>query len=506
MTQDAIYLRKSRADVELERLEKFETLARHKKILKDLAIRDGYNIVAIYEEIVSGESIEARPQMQQLLDDVSAGKYDNVLVMEIERLARGNTRDQGIVAEVFQYSNTNIVTPSKVYDPSNEFDQEYFEFGLFMSRREYKTIQRRLNAGRISSVKDGNYIGSIPPYGFDIVHPDKKTYTLEPNTHESRISLMIKNWRLTDNLSWLSIAKKLNAMGIKTRKNTEWTAEGVKAVALNPANAGYVKWNSRKTVTKIVDGNKVKSRPRANNDEILLTKAKWDGIYTPEEYKALVDSTSMNAPKLHGNKELQNPLAGLLFCKECGKAMVFKRLKGCQDRYQHVGIGGSCNIKSCIAQEVFDIIIDAIKNEISSFELLINSTVEQVSNNSEQILSEYQKELGGLKKQKEKLFDLFEREVYSEDEFIERRNVINTKISNLEKIIAEEKKKAPIKVNYKAKIVSFTEAMNILQSDNVSAKQKNDVLKTVIKRIDYSNEGTIGINRNGIVHLDIYFL
>lgn len=59
--------------------------------------------------------------------------------MEIERLARGDTIDQGIVAQTFKYSGTRIITPARDYDPSSEADEEYFEFGLFMSRREYQT-------------------------------------------------------------------------------------------------------------------------------------------------------------------------------------------------------------------------------------------------------------------------------------------------------------------------------------------------------------------------------
>ena len=46
------------------------------------------------------------------------------------------------------------MTPAKIYDPNNEFDEEYFEFGLFMSRREYKTIKKRLQRGRVSSAKE----------------------------------------------------------------------------------------------------------------------------------------------------------------------------------------------------------------------------------------------------------------------------------------------------------------------------------------------------------------
>ena len=161
----AIYLRKSRADAEAEARGEGETLARHQTILLDLAKRKNLPIGKIYKELVSGETIAARPEIQKLLEEVSEGKWEGVICMEVERLARGDTIDQGIVAQAFKCSNTLIVTPVKTYNPSNEYDEEYFEFNLFMSRREYKTIRRRMTAGRIASVREGNYIGSVAPYG-----------------------------------------------------------------------------------------------------------------------------------------------------------------------------------------------------------------------------------------------------------------------------------------------------------------------------------------------------
>ena len=153
-----IYLRKSRADKEAELAGKGETLKRHKDTLLELARSRNLVVEEIYQEVVSGDSIEARPQMKRLLNDVAQGKWDGVIVMEIERLARGDTTDQGVVTKTFVYSDTKIITPLKTYDPTDEFDQEYFEFGLYMSRREYKTIKRRLYAGMIASCKEGNYI------------------------------------------------------------------------------------------------------------------------------------------------------------------------------------------------------------------------------------------------------------------------------------------------------------------------------------------------------------
>ena len=122
----SLYLRKSRADLEAEERGEGETLTRHQNILIELSRKYGFSIGKIYREIVSGESIESRPVVQELLRDVEAGIWKGVLVVEIERLARGDTMDQGRVAKSFKFSNTKIITPMKIYDPNNEFDEEYF--------------------------------------------------------------------------------------------------------------------------------------------------------------------------------------------------------------------------------------------------------------------------------------------------------------------------------------------------------------------------------------------
>lgn len=166
MEQYAKYLRKSRFDRDYAEMSVEETLKRHEAILDRLAGERGYRVTKTYYEVVSGESIAARPEIQKLLEEVNAGLYAGVLVVDLERLARGNSADQAYISQVFQFSGTKIITPAKVYDPSDEFDEEYFEFGLFMSRREYKTITRRLIRGRDSSASEGKYISSIAPYGY----------------------------------------------------------------------------------------------------------------------------------------------------------------------------------------------------------------------------------------------------------------------------------------------------------------------------------------------------
>ena len=60
----AIYLRKSREDIESEKYGEGETLARHEKILTTLAEKRNLHISKIYREVVSGETISERKEMQ----------------------------------------------------------------------------------------------------------------------------------------------------------------------------------------------------------------------------------------------------------------------------------------------------------------------------------------------------------------------------------------------------------------------------------------------------------
>ena len=146
-----IYARKSRKDADLEALG-IDVLERHITTLLELAKTLLLPIGAIYREVVSGDSIDSRPVMSQVMAEVESCMWDGCLVMDVDRLARGDTIDQGRVQRAFFYSNTKIVTPNKTYDPANEYDNEYFEFSLFMSRREYATIKRRMLTDIMSEI------------------------------------------------------------------------------------------------------------------------------------------------------------------------------------------------------------------------------------------------------------------------------------------------------------------------------------------------------------------
>jgi len=324
-----IYLRKSRTDLEAEERGEGETFARHQKTLLELAKRQKLTINKTYREIVSGETIAGRPMMQRLLSEVEQGLWNGVLVMEVERLARGDTIDQGIVAQAFKYSGTRIITPHKTYDPGNEFDEEYFEFGLFMSRREYKTINRRLQRGRQAASSEGKYIGPFAPYGYQKQKlAGKQGYSLQPHPEQASIAHLIfiyftegekQNEGSFSRLSIADICRKLNQMQIPAAKGGAWSPASIRSILQNPVYIGKIRWNYRPTVKKI-SGAKIKSvRPRAK--ECLISQ----GIHP-----ALISDTTwekaqhylLQKKKSPGKPQIQNPLAGLVVCGVCGKKML----------------------------------------------------------------------------------------------------------------------------------------------------------------------------------------
>ena len=230
--QYCLYLRKSRADMEAEARGEGETLARHEKLLLEVAKRGGYNVTQIYRESVSGETIAARPVGQHLLQEVEDGMWAGVLVVEVERLARGDTIAQGVMAQAFKYSNTKIIPPLKVYDPANEFDEEYFEIGLFMSRREYKTINRRLVRGRNASAKEGKWVSGVTPYGYERVRiKGDKGWTLRPvEEHADNVRFIFRLYTsgveaengVVRQLGTYTISKRLDQMGVAPPSSAQY--------------------------------------------------------------------------------------------------------------------------------------------------------------------------------------------------------------------------------------------------------------------------------------------
>lgn len=499
-----LYVRKSRADAEAEARGEGETLSRHINTLLELAKRRHLDITQIYREIVSGETIAARPVMQQLLSEVEQGLWDGVLVMEVERLARGDTVDQGIVAQTFKFSDTLIITPIKDYNPNNEFDEEYFEFGLFMSRREYKTINRRLQRGRLASVKEGKYVGSQSPYGYERVKiKGDKGYTLEPFPPEADVVRMIFDWytrgeELPDGsfrrLGVSLIVRRLNSLKIPPRKSNHWATATVRDILINPVYVGKVRWNWRSDVKKMVDGRVVIERPRNSLDKCTVAEGLHPPLVSVEVFAIAQELMSSNPPRPVGERgTVKNPLAGIIVCAKCGHRMTRRPYTGRDYPDTLMCADTACDNISCALHYVERRVLEALQEWLADYKLQWetggeeNPAVAMVAM-KEKALRRLDTEYTTLTKQLDNTHDLLEQGVYTTEQFLERSRKLSERIKKNEEdrfalgadIASDKSREAGRK-----QIIPKVERLLEVYYELPTPKAKNDMLKEVLEKVVY---------------------
>ncbi len=492
------YLRKSREDRDAELHGEGETLERHRKMLESLAVRYNITVSTWYHEIVSGETIAARPEMLKMLEDIEDMRPDGVLVVELERLARGDTRDQGLIMETFKYAGTRIITPVKVYNPNDEFDEEYAEFGLFMSRREYKTINRRLQRGRKASISEGKWTGNKPPYGFERVKiPHDKGFTLQAIPEEAEVVKLIYKMYVygtpeSNNIpvGTSTIGHILDDMGIKPPNGSYWAACTIRRIVENPVYIGKLQHGYRQQQKRTANGKVTVSRPINKNYEL------YDGLHAPIVDKEIFDlagqkrKENYKKPFFNG---IKNPLAGLIYCAECGKSMYRRPASPtCRDD-MIMCLTRGCKTSASYYYLIEDRLLKALNQWLDEYRVQVEDTATELNraqlNQCKSRLTSVQEIETSAQKQLDKAMDLLEKEVYSIEMFQQRATALNEKIA----ISRREAKELHGKIQSLEKLTADKQEV-ISKWEHVLAEYpnvdspivKNTLLKDILERVEYS--------------------
>lgn len=465
------YLRKSRADTDAEAIGKFETLAHHQQILTALADREGIHVAKWYKELVSGDTIADRPQMQLLLHDVRSGLYDGVLVTEVSRLARGRTADQATVSEAFQVNGTLIITPSKIYDPADDADETFIDFELFMARQEFKYIKKRMKAGKRQALLNGCFITHRPPFGFD---RELKTKSLVPNADAPFVIQLLQDF--ADGT--VTVSDAVRKMRAYTGSDT-WSYPSVRYLLTNPAYCGYSQIDIYPYAKTTDENGKIVTK-RVESKKPTVIKAKWDGIISEETHRRIVDRFG-NAPRVKNGQSLRNPFAGILRCGKCGKSLSYNAPPSGNPRmiHQHGVNSGGCRCTTATVKVLLDCLADHLEDALPYQE-------ESFEGSKPVNLAPVRKKLAETKRKQERIYDLFEDGTYSAEEFKRRRAVYQEQIEALEQQIADAQKVKP----KPAVTISTADAVRLIRDPSTPPKAINDFLKATIDHIDYFREST----------------
>ncbi|MFD1136778.1 recombinase family protein [Paenibacillus urinalis] len=494
MERVAMYLRKSRADLEAEARGEGETLAKHKKALMRTAKTLGLNIIKIREEIVSGESLLHRPEMNELLREVERKEYDAVLVMDVDRLGRGNMQEQGLILETFRTASTKIVTPRKTYDLNDEFDEEYSEFEAFMARKELKIINRRLQGGRVRSVEEGNYIGTRPPYGYDVVKEGKSRY-LVPNEEQSKVVKMIFDWYTNDDpekrLGSDKISNELNMLGFKTYTGMSWKSSSVLTIIKNPVYIGLIQWKKKET-KKTATGRVVKTR---DEKDIITAKGKHVPLVSEELFKK---AQEILKGKYHVPYQLENglinPLAGIMRCAKCGYSMVYRPYTGQPGHL--ICYNKECDCRSSRFTFVEDAVMNGLEEWLKEYKIHWSKHKREFDNSSAVELKQIAydsllKEAAELEKQKNRLHDFLERGIYDEDIYLERSQSLAERMKETSAAIDRtmiELEQEKNRVDAQQNIIPTIQNVIKLYRKTKDPAKKNALLKSILVRVEYKKE------------------
>lgn len=501
------YGRKSRTDDVLLSVE--EVLEKHSKIIEEYAIKHLGGPIPPenrYMEVGSGESLKERPEITRLLKDIENPAVKAIIVVDVQRLSRGDLEDAGKLIRLLRYTNTYVITPMKIYDLRDEYDRDAFERELKRGN-EYLEYFKKIQArGRLASVKDGNYIGSTAPFGFDRIEKSdgKKIYhTLTERKDQADIVRMIFNWYCEEDIGVTAICRRLEDLGARTKTGQKtWKPSIIFGILENHHYIGCTRWNWRKTIKIIEDQEIKKLRPKAKVDEFLIFEGKHDGIISEEQFNKVREIRG----KRHRTRRdltLKNPFSGIMFCKRCGSKIGY-------NTYTRYGIEYAppklvcnnqvhCGTGSVSFHEVFDYVRRVLKDCIDDFEVRIENDQDDSSKLHKDLVDRLEKQLKDLEKKEIEQWDA----QYDPDLskrlpphiFAKLNEKVLKEKEEVNKALEKARDSMPKHVDYRDELIKTKDALRTLEDVELDAKTKNQYLKAVISKMVYERDSNVRISK-----------
>jgi hypothetical protein len=332
----------------------------------------------------------------------------------------------------------------------------------------------------------------------------KKCPTLAINEEQADIIRQIFNSYVNENIGFQTIGDRLNDMGIKSPRGKRWTVDAVRSIIENPVYIGMVRWNERKAIYVVEDGEFRKTRPKTTNGEKIYCEGKHEPIISEELFQLAQDKRG-KAHRTSGSKELKNPLASLLYC-ECGRAMSYRqstyrdgRPKGTPKLVcngQHYCCNGSCEV-----DEIIDVVIVTLKRRIAEFEEDAPDT-DRSDNFHEKQLKKLEKDLADINSKEiamwESQFDADESKRVPQHIFATLTEKLSKERWETENAIAKIKEIMAKPISYEKQKINFQMALAALLDDKVSVADKNHLLKNCIERVVYHRDRPEKLRGKGV--------
>ena len=493
--QVIIYLRKSRSDDPNQTVE--EVLEKHETMLQEYAERElGGRIEEknIYREVVSGESIEDRVEIKKVLARIEDPDIKGVLVIEPQRLSRGDLMDCGRLINSLRFTKTQVLTLMMTYDLENKMERKFFQDELMRGRDYLEYIKEILFRGRLAAAKRGEYIMAVPPYGYKKIVNEDGANTLEIVEERAAIVRQIFDWRIKEGVGVCIISRRLNEMGITPPRGSYWPIQTIAKILQNKHYLGLIVFNEYKKVPVQVNGEITKRKVQQKPEDVLIVKGLHQAIIDQETWDA-VNKTKKNSPRTKEDKELKNPLSGVLRCSNCGRVMARQAYQDRSERYR-CPRNNLC-FASIQKEKMHAALLDALEYaELPALQLKVLNNDGDSRKIQEQQLKTLEKKMQEYLAQEDVQYEMRETREYTPEVFARRHAALRQKMDECLAQIDKVKATMPKPVDYAERLASLQAAIDILKDPEATPQEQNDVIKTIVERIDYTGVPCTPENKN----------
>lgn len=438
----AIYTRVST----IEQAETGYSIEEQEKLLRQYSNKNYYEIYNVYSDRgISGKNIKDRPALKQLLKDAEEKKFDMVMVWKINRISR-KLSDVLKIVDIFDSKNISFKSYSEPFETNTPAGKMQFQMMALIGEFERGTISQNVKLGMNARAREGRWCGNIL-LGYDLEqikgseNKKRKDTTLVINKEEAEVVRFIFNKYANECKGYKAITNQINKLGYKTKRGNPFSVGSIKDILTNPTYIGKIRYNVKQ------DWNE-KRRKNINPEPIIV-----DGIHeaiidmeTWDKIQAIMETKQGKPARIHAG---EFPLTGILKCPKCGAGMVImrtsrKRVDGTKHRLAYYACGNwknkgtaVCNSNSIRVEKANDYVFGKLA-ELLSNEKMVKAIVANVNTKrknkvdpSKKQLVKLDAELAKLDVKKKKIFELYEEDIITKEEFFERKEALNVKIDQL---------------------------------------------------------------------------
>ena len=421
-----------------------------KRLLEEWCKANDYIIYKCYSDRgISGKNIKDRPALKELLSDAKAGKFDMVISWKINRVSR-KLEDVLKIVNLLEKNNITFKSYSEPFETDTPAGRMQFQMMALIGEFERGTIAQNVKMGMIAKAKSGNWCGGRV-LGYDLVpnnspeEEKKGKNKLEINEKEAEIVRFIFN-EYSKGKGYKAITNQINKLGYKTKKGNNFSVGSIRDILTNPVYIGEIRYNVRQNWSE--------KRRRNINPNPIRVKGKHEAIIDRElwdKVQLILESKKGKPSRIYDG---EYPLTGILRCPKCGAGMVISRTTntladGTRKRIAYYCCGNwknkgtsVCNSNTIRVDKANEYVFKKIE-ELVSNEAMIKAVVKNINKErkdkvkpAKRLLGDIDKELEKLDKRKRKIFEAYEDDILTKEEFQTRKDELNEKI----RILEEEKK------------------------------------------------------------------